>query len=250
MGKQAMIEPGIEVKISEHESGRQKTYFFSFDCTPATKDKFTSIFKSATQELGETPITEVFLKADQKSERQILEGMGFLLDGIKYGLKIERLSALIGEKKLVLPSDFQVRPLNYDEDIEELVGIEKVIHQADQSSRVNFVTEASIQSMKKYYRRVADDNGVFVLIHRERLVGVVAFMKNSQSNLAVEVSSIGLALTFQGKGLFLPFMLKAFEMSPFKNFKMLTGVTTTSRLITAADKNEANILGYLLSKHT
>lgn len=243
-----MLGSGIKAKIAEHESGCQKTFFSSFECSPVTDNHFDQIFKRTKEELGHTSIIQVLLGASQTLERKILEKMGFAVDGVRYGIAVDRLRSLIQQKKSGLLSGYQIRAFDFDQDIEKIVDIEKSIHAADKTSRVNFETEASVESMKNYYRRASSSGGVLLLLHTSAIIGVAGFMKDPKQETAAHVSSIGLALPFQGKGLFLPFLLAAFDMSPFKDLKILTGVTTTSRLILASETYGAEIFGYLLSR--
>jgi hypothetical protein len=248
------FESGIKVKVSEHESGCQKTYFSCFECQPVTREHFSAVFESARQTFGVTPITQVYLKSHQNDERKILEDLGFVVDGLEYSFDVYSLAKLCRDKDCDRDSDrhklndFEIRAINFDQDIAQVVALEKSIHAADTSSRVNFETEASIESVKHYYRRVAADQGVFVLRFQEKIIGVVGFMSSSQDNAAVQVSSVGITLDHQGKGLFFPLIYQALLMSPFKNLKTLTGVTTTRRLIAASEKHKAKILGHLLTR--
>ena len=250
------FESGIKVKVSEHESGCQKTYFSCFECQSVTREHFSAVFELARQTFGVTPITQVFLKSHQNDERKLLEDMGFVVDGLEYSFDVYSLAKLCRDKDCDRDSererhkldDYEIRAIHFDQDIAQVVALEKSIHAADVSSRVNFDTEASIESMKQYYRRVSADQGVFVLQFQEKIIGVVGFMRSSQDNAAVQVSSVGLNLDHQGKGLFFPFIYQALLMSPFKNQKTLTGVTTTRRLIAASEKHKAKILGQLLTR--
>jgi hypothetical protein len=249
-GPKEKSRTGIRVKLSEHESGCNKTYFSSFECLPVSKDNFAQIFESTRAEIGATPITQVYLKGTQSHERQILEEMGFILDGIAYSVDVNWLAAISRKKQPPLNANYQIRALKFEQDIDEVVKVEKSIHAADNTSRVNFETQASINSMKDYYRRIAAADGAFVLSSKERIIGIVGFMKGSKDKLAAQISSIGIDLPFQGQGLFFPFIHEAFLMSPFKGLRTLTGVTTTHRLISASEKYGAKIIGHLLSKHS
>jgi len=149
-----------------------------------------------------------------------------------------------------LPPDFHLREFSVTKDMESLVQLEKDIHAADTTSRVNFNTDAAVESMKNYYRRAASDNGVFVLVEGLQLIGVVGFMNDGKNQSCAQISSVGLALNVQGKGLFFPFLLAALEISPFKDRCFLNGVTTTQRVIATAEKYGAKTLGYSLSKRS
>jgi hypothetical protein len=246
------FESGIKVKVSEHESGCQKTYFSCFECQSVTREHFSAVFELARQTFGVTPITQVYLKSHQNDERKLLEDMGFVVDGLEYSFDVYSLANLCRDKACDRDSerdkldDFEIRAIHFEQDIAQVVALEKSIHAADATSRVNFDTEASIESMKQYYRRVSAEQGVFVLQFQEKIIGVVGFMRSSQDNAAVQVSSVGLNLDHQGQGLFFPFIYQALLMSPFKHVKTLTGVTTTTRLIAASEKHKAKISGRLL----
>lgn len=240
---------GIKVKISEHESGDQKTYFSCFDANPISKAHFDEIFEATKNTLGATKITQVYLKVHQEDERRLLVEMGFAVDGIKYRLDTEKLSKIAHVSGQKLADKYEVRALNFAQDIDAIIQLEKSIHAADKTSRVNFDTAASIGSMKNYYRRISADGGAFVLSNHSTIVGIVGFIKSPRETGEAEISSVGLDLSVQGKSLFFPFLHEAFLMSPFKDSKALTGVTTTSRLIAASEKYQADVIGYLLSRN-
>jgi hypothetical protein len=243
-----IFDAGIDVNISEHESGYQKTYFSRFECHPVTREHFSSVLESVRNKSGATPITQVYVKSHQELERQILESMGFTVDGLNYNFDVSQLAEIICQKPSDTIADYEIRAVNFEEDISELVEIEKSIHAADKTSRVNFETDRSISSMKQYYRRIASNHGAFVLTTKEKIVGVVGFMAPSKDLHAANISSVGIALDHQRKDLFFPFVYRAFMMSPYRHIKTLAGVTTTSRLIAVAERYGATIAGYILSR--
>jgi hypothetical protein len=243
-----MPEFRTQAKISEHESGCQMILFSSFDCSMITEHEFNRVIDQAKQHLGPLPIVQIVLRAGQSCERELLEKMGFTCDGIKYQLSISRLEEILEAKHSRLPPRYQVRKFDFSRDIESLVKLEKEIHSADITSRVNFDTDSAVESMKNYYRRASAGDGVFVLMDGPQLLGVAAFMNNQKNDTCAHISSIGLALNLQGNGLFFPFLLTAFKMSPFRNRRYLNGVTTTKRLIAAAEKYGAETIGYSLTK--
>lgn len=247
---QIFTAPGIKAVISEHESGSQKIYFSCFNPAPISQTYFKELFDTAKETLGETQNTEVYVDSDQVMTRKVLEeDMGFTVTGIKYGFDAEHVAQIMQHKRQINDlSGYKIRPLNFDADIDALVQLEISIHAADKSSRVSFDTEASIESMKQYYRRIGSNDGAFVLVCQNDLIGIAGFMPSSSDPSAVNISSIGIALPFQGKGLFWPFVCEAFWMSPFTNRLNVTGVTTTSRLIAASEKYGAKLLGHILSK--
>jgi hypothetical protein len=187
------------------------------------------------------------LDPSQEVERSILEKMGFRLDGVEFGIEVERLIELLGPTRTTLPHGYQILAMDYGRDIEQVVKLETEVHAADKSSRVNFDNETAVRSMMDYYKKACSGNGVFLLRHGNRLVGLVGFMPDQERENAVHISSVALALPQQGTGLFFPLTLNALEISQYASAKKLTGVTTTKRLLDAAQKYSFEVLGLSLS---
>lgn len=220
--------------------------FFPSDLSPAHLE---SLFSKSERHFGETlPIIRVCLGEGQDSLRTTLEGQGFRLDGVVYQLVIDDLRKSLPDARRILPPGYHLRAMNFEQDIDQVVALEKSVHAADESSRVNFDTDAAVQGMKGYYKRIASAGSAFVLGAEEKIVGLVGFMPDKEHSDSVHISSIALSLALQGKGLFFSLILNALELSAYASFPRLTGVTTTTRLLQAAKKYNAKVLGQTLSR--
>ena len=110
-------------------------------------------------------ILTVQLDPEQILERQLLEQMGFVLDGIEYGLKVEKLKQIFHDDRMHLSQDVLLREMKFEQDIDAVVDLEKCVHAAGSSSRINFETQKAIKGMKEYYRKSSATHDVFVLVH-------------------------------------------------------------------------------------
>jgi hypothetical protein len=242
--------PNVKAKKSEHESGTSMLVFRPFVLAVPSVEAAQRIFSSALALLDpHVQVMRVCLEARQVAEKSLLEELGFVVDGFEYGVEISRLSQLGGSDRLRLPADFSVRRMVYHRDIEMVVALEKTTHAADPTSRVSFETTEAVASMKNYYRRVSETTcGVYLLMRREEVVGLVGFMPDQQREGAVHISSVSIDLSLQGNGLFFPFLLSCLNDAPFAKYRQVTGVTTTERLLSLANKYSIDLLGLSLCK--
>jgi hypothetical protein len=238
----------VKGKTSMHESGVRMIVFSPFRPSDTSEDTIRSLIEKARHQLGpELEIIRVCIDSDQAQERMVLESMGFGLDGIEYGIPLNRLKEQLSAERSTLPASLQVSLMDYDQDIDAVVQLEQSVHAADLTSRVQFESEPAIEGMKVYYKNACGGQGVFILRREQEMVGLVGLMLDRDRADAVHISSVAISLEFQGQGLFFPLILTALQKSRFASAQMLTGVTTTSRLIEAARRYEVGVLGVSLS---
>jgi hypothetical protein len=235
----------IKFKIRLHESGHRMLVFATFRPDETTSERIASLIDKARSQAPETiRIVRVYLDADQTAERSILEEIGFNVDGFEYQVEIEKLSDHLPQDKMRLPPDYNIRKMDYQQDIDSVVELEKSVHAADQTSRVNFETTEAIAGMMGYYKKACLDLGVYLLLKDEKIVGLIGFMPNQHRIGAVHISSVAIELASQGKGLFLPLLLASLRFIP--NVDRVTGVTTTTRLLDAAHRYNVPLIGVSL----
>ena len=241
----AILGSAPSFKISLHESGHRMLVFAAFRPNEITSEKIASLIDEARNEVPEKiPIVRVCLDSDQTKERSILEEIGFVADGFKFGIEIEKLSEILPRDKTRLPPDYSFRRMDFQQDIDSVVELEKSVHAADQTSRVNFETAEAIAGMMGYYKKACLDLGVYLLLKNEKLIGLIGFMPDQNLVGAVHISSVSIELASQGKGLFLPLLLAGLRFVP--NADRVTGVTTTTRLLDAANRYSVPLIGVSL----
>ncbi len=235
--------PMVKAKKHPHESGPEMIVFSPFKPEIRSEAAINTLIHTARALLGpETRITRINLEPDQREERALLEHMGFVLDGTEYGIEVKSLSLALRDKGTDLDG-FKICAMDYDRDIDDIVKLERSVHSADPSSRVNFETEQAVCGMKNYYRKTCEEQGVYLLRHNAKIRGVIGFKPDKERTEAVHISSVSIDLGFQGRGLFFPFLFESLRQSRFAESKVITGVTTTARLIKAAKRYGVGVLG-------
>jgi hypothetical protein len=242
-------DKNLEASIKPHESGHRMLVFSKFRPTNLLASHIDTLIKGAQSKVpSDIRIVRICLAADQKSELSSLQDLGFVADGYEYLIKLSALKTKLPADKIDLQPGFSIRKMIYDSDIDSVVSLERAVHAADKSSRVNFETDAAIAGMKGYYKRTSDTDGIYLLEKDQRIVGLVGFMIDTKHVGAMHISSIAIELELQGQGLFFPLILSSLRLSPFRDIDMLTGMTTTTRLIEAARKYGVTSMGVSLVK--
>lgn len=240
-----MRNENVKFKISLHESGHKMLVFATFRPNEITSKKIASLIDEVRNKAPErSRIVRVCLDSDQTAERKVLEEIGFAADGFEFGVEIDKLSNNLPQDKRKLPPDYNIRKMDYQKDIHSVVELEKSVHAADQTSRVNFETKEAISGMMGYYKRACLDLGVYLLLKNEKLMGLIGFMPDQHRIGAVHISSVSIELASQGKGLFFPFLLASLRFIP--NVDRVTGVTTTTRILDAANRYDVPLIGVSL----
>lgn len=244
------IENGAaRAKKSMHESGHPMVVLQAFKPLEVSREGLESTLRAAQRAVDPTiSIIRVYLEADQGREQTLLEDLGFAVDGFEFSLDLTKLADALARKGAELPPGLTVRKMDFDRDIDAVVALEKSVHAADETSRVNFDSEEAIVGMRAYYKKAADGNGVYLLVEDGSVVGLIGFMPDRNRANAVHISSAAITLAKQGQGLFLPMLLISLKISDFKHYQRCTGVTTTLRLIEAAKRYSAELLGISLSR--
>lgn len=236
---------GVRAKVSEHESGLPMIAFNPFPLQSASKETVLELIDSAKVMLKSVAnILRICLEPDQKALRLVLEDMDFTVDGYEYGMPLDKLAQFPN----TLPPDFTVRPMIYDEDIDAIVAIEKAVHAADETSRVSFETDEAVAGMRRYYERACAGIGVYLLLDCQKIVGILGFLPDSDRSETVHISSVAIALAYQRRGLFFPFLIQGLNELDTKKYKSVSGVTTTTKLIAVAEKYGVELLGLSLSQ--
>ncbi|MCX6128403.1 MAG: hypothetical protein NTX25_04980, partial [Proteobacteria bacterium] len=208
-----MENENLAFKVSLHESGHQMLVFSLFRPREFTSDRFISLITEAKNKSSkELPIVRIRLDSNQSAERKILEEIGFTIDGFEFALEIKNLKGNLPRDKLDLPPDFNIHRMDYDRDIAQVVELEKAVHAADQSSRVNFETAGAVAGMMGYYKKACHDLGVYLLLKNGKLVGLIGFMPDQNRQGSIHISSVSIELASQGMGLFWPFLLASLRL--------------------------------------
>lgn len=230
--------PRVRAKRRSHESGREMIFFYPFRPARVSTEEVDRLFETARMSLQvEAKLIGVIVEAEQKEERSLLETMGFRADGFEYVMSRRNLPFGRGG----LGSRFEVRRMDYDQDIESVVALERRVHAADPSSRVNFDTHEAVASMKDYYKRALEEMGVYVLFEGSRMAGLMGLLPDRERPTALHVSSVSFDLDYQGQGLFFPFLKNVVDRFPEGDFDRISGMTTTKRLLSAAQRYGAQL---------
>ncbi len=250
MSKFTEIEgPSVKAKASEHESGQPMIAFLPFRPNEKSPEKIGKLLEAAKSKLNpNAAVCRICIEPSQVEERTILEQMGFVIDGFEYGMKLAHLSHLIASAKAILPKEVSVRKFDYQCDIDSVVEIEKSVHSEDKSTRVNFDTEQAVESMRRYYRRAASEIGVYVLTRQDQIIGILGFIPDRERTKTVHISSVAISIAYQRQGLFFPFLLRCLSMLDPSKYEMVTGVTSTARLIDLAKRYSVDLVGLSLSR--
>ena len=238
----------IKGERTTHESGCSKLAFKPFNIADPSRSTIEEALAAGQAAIDEpTEMTQIYLQPTQTNVREILEQLGFKLDGIEYSVDLPKLLQQI-EGKNLLPSQLAVRSMIFETDMTEVVALEKLTHRVDPSSRVSFETELAIEGMKNYYHKRCQDQGAFLLTLGQETIGTLGFMAHTRNSDSVHLSSISIIPSYQGKGLFFPFVLEALRLSPFADKSQLVGTTSTERAIQMAKRYGFTVLGLSLSR--
>ena len=231
--------------LREHESGRPMIFLRPFRPSSSSQREIADLVANEVAQNNTARFVRIHLDEDQGELRTVLRDLGFSCDGTEYRIELKKLKTQLRAERLKLPRQLTVRPMTFEQDIENVTALERRIHAADLTSRVSFEDEVAIQGLKNYYQGRCKSRAAFTLRNDlEEIVGVIAFMPDKHQSGAVHVSSVGLDTRVQGQGLFFAFLLKGLELSEFSEFSALTGTTTTDRLVLAADRYGAKIVGW------
>ena len=243
MGKLIDIVEGVQAKSSEHESGASMIVFEMFRPTGLDKGVVERLVEIAKRKLAsDADVVRICLDATQEREKNLLESAGFSTDGFEFRMPKSILM------RAVLSAKFKVRLMDFEQDIDAVATLEKTVHAADSTSRVNFETPEALAGMRGYYRKACGGKGAYVLTQNCEIVGVAGFMPDHKHDCAIHISSVSISLGLQGRGLFFPFLGACLAHDYFDGFDKVTGITTTERLIAAAEKHGALLLGWSLYK--
>ena len=231
--------------LREHESGRPMIFLRPFRPLSSSQKEIEDLVSDEVAQNNTAHFIRIHLDDDQGHLCTVLRDLGFTCDGSEYHIELKELKKQLRTEQLQLPPQFSVQQMIFEQDIENVTALEKRIHAADPTSRVSFEDEAAIQGLKTYYQGRCKSRAAFTLQNDlEEFVGVIAFMPDKHQSGAVHVGSVGLDTRVQGQGLFFAFLLKGLEQSEFSEFSALTGTTTTDRLVHAATRYGAKVVGW------
>ncbi|MEY4630793.1 MAG: hypothetical protein RIQ81_913 [Pseudomonadota bacterium] len=239
--------PAID-RLGTHESGHGMIEFTSFPADDVSLNTIQQLCKRTAAEFGQGwDWVRINLDQRQFAYRDPLEKIGFQLDGWEYGIPIKQLKNSLKAANHAIPGFFSIAPMDYERDIDAVMEMEISVHAADPSTRVSLDNPAALQGARAYYQRTSGEGGVYLMWRDNKLSGLVGLRADKKRADAVHISSVAIALELQGRGLFFPMVMTTLAQSKFSKRKILTGVTTTTKLIHAAEKHGAALLGVSMS---
>jgi GNAT superfamily N-acetyltransferase len=242
----------LVAKFKEHESGDSMLACYPFYGIELSKKGLDQTFRGLLEAFHQKKLQpsriRVTIDAGQIGEFHCLQEWGLKPDGDVIASPIERLIKIC-QDQAGSHSSCTVLPMDYEKDISAVTEMEIQTHKQDPTSRVNFDNEASIQGMQAYYKRAAAGAGVHLLKEGKRVIGVLGFLSHKNQPYEIHISSLGIHPDYQGKKLSYTLMGAALGQISKSNpdLKLVSGVTSTDRLLQFAKTHGLNTIGHSFS---